>query len=64
MRPNPYLGQSFKPEEITARRIELERIAMLSGRPSRTTVINSDDIINMLIALHKTQDINDFIRSI
>ena len=59
-----YVGQSFKPVEITARREQLERIELLSGRPNRQTIINGDDIINLLIALHKTEDVEDFIRSL
>jgi len=59
-----YVGVPLKPAEITARRIELEHIELLSGRPDRQTVIGSDDIINLLIALHKTEDVSDFIRSI
>jgi len=55
----PYLGQSFKPEEITARRIEL-----LKGRPNRQTVIGSEDVCNLLIALHKTESVEQFLERI
>ena len=64
MRPEKYYGSCFKPAEITARREELERIELLSGRPYRQTVIGSDDICNLLIALHKTEDVNQFLERI
>jgi len=54
-----YVGVPLKPEEITAHRIEL-----LSGRPDRQTVIGSEDICNLLIALHKTEDVSDFLERI
>jgi hypothetical protein len=60
----PYLGQSFKPEEITARRIELERIELLKGRPDRQTVIGSEDVCNLLIALYKTESVEQFLERI
>jgi hypothetical protein len=52
------------PKSLKARREYLERIAWRQGRPDRQTVINSEDCINLAIALHKTNDVTDFIRSI
>jgi hypothetical protein len=60
-RHNKYCGLSFTPQEITTRRIELERIEMLSGRPDRQTVISKDDCIDLAIALHKCETVEQFI---
>jgi len=59
-----YMGVPLKPAEITARRIELEHIELLSGRPERQTVIGSEDVCNLLIALHKTESVEQFLERI
>jgi hypothetical protein len=59
-----YRGTSFTPAEITARRIELERIQMFSGRPDRQTIINQDDCIDLSIALHQTTSVEEFLTKI
>jgi hypothetical protein len=60
-----YVGQSFKPAEITARRQELENFeylkSLISGRPERKTVIGSGDISDLCITLYKTEDVMDFL---
>ena len=61
---NKYLGRSFKPAEITARREELESATLLSGRPARQTVIGADDITNLRIAIETSSSIDDFIRKV
>jgi len=60
----PYQGSSFTPAEITARRIELERIQMFSGRPDRQTIISQDDCIDLSIALHSTSSVDEFLTKI
>lgn len=37
---------------------------VLSGRPYRDTVIGHDDIINLIIALGATNDVNNFLEVI
>jgi len=59
-----YHGVSFKPAEITAHRKELELKDLLSGRPDRQTVIDRNDLIDLLIALHKSQSLEEFLERI
>lgn len=56
-----YHNVPITPREITERRLVLERIELLSGRPNRQTVINRDDCIDLAIALHKCEDVTQFI---
>jgi hypothetical protein len=59
--PSEYLNRAYKPEEIIGRRVELERIALLSGRPVRTTTIGDDDACNLIIALETSTSLEEFI---
>ena len=56
-----YYGQAFTPQQLSERRQHLERIEMLSGRPKRNTVIGSEDVCNLLIALHKSTSLEEFL---
>ena len=59
--PRTYHNVPFTPRELTERKVELERDALLSGRPDRQTVIGKDDCIDLAIALHKCEDVSQFI---
>lgn len=40
------------------------KIALFTGRPQRSTIINQDDIINLHIALHKSESFEEFLEEI
>lgn len=43
---------------------DLEGIPLYSGRPDRSKIIGQDDITNIIIDLHQTADVNQFIERI
>lgn len=55
---------------IDRRNIRLEKvmspdfIPFLGGRPGRTTVINNDDIVNLMIALNTTNSVDAFLTNL
>lgn len=53
-----YFGTPLKPSQIVERRREL---ALFEGRPDRQTVIGSDDILNLKIALETSTSLEDFL---
>jgi len=59
-----YHNVPMTPRNITERRVELERDALLSGRPDRQTVIGKDDCVDLSIALHKATSLEDFLRMV
>jgi hypothetical protein len=59
-----------KKNVIDRRQIHLEKvmrpdyIPFLGGRPTRTTVISADDILNLTIALNTTQSVESFVNNL
>ena len=57
-------GSPWTPQQLHSARVELEHKELLSGRPDRQTIINQDDIINLQIALHKSESLEDFLTKV
>lgn len=55
------VGSSWTPKQLKEDRERLAHIELLKGRPDRQTVIGKDDCIDLAIALHKCEDVSQFI---
>ena len=54
-------GTPLTPRELAELRRTLELEALLVGRPNRPNIINHDDIVDLLIALHKSESVDQFL---
>lgn len=61
---NPFHDPQWKKKAIMTREIPEKHIPMFEGRPERDTAINSDDCINVRIALETTDNVKEFLEMI
>jgi hypothetical protein len=59
-----YIGQSFTRQELVARRMTLEYMNLIKGRPNRQTPISSNDVTDLLITLHKSESLEEFLKRV
>jgi hypothetical protein len=53
--------EAARKEKVNTLNLKRQSIPMFAGRPDRETVIGSEDLCNLTIALGLYQDVNEFV---